>query len=215
MNESFLHKGLRKKLVETIQQKGIKNQRVLDAVGIVKRHLFVENFLDKRAYVDEALPIGAGQTISQPYTVAFQSELLNIQPGARVLEVGTGSGYQCAVLLEMGVKVFSIERQLELFRKTQGLMHTLGYRPELFYGDGYEGLPTYGPFDGIVVTAGAPEIPQKLLAQLKVGAVMVIPLGDRNTQVMTSIKRVSDTSFERTAHGNFMFVPMLPGTAGQ
>ena len=212
MIDSYKHKGLRKKLVELIQKKGIKDQRVLTAVGLVKRHLFIENFFAKRAYDDEALPIAAGQTISQPYTVAFQSELLRTVPGSRILEVGTGSGYQAAVLLEMGCKVFSIERQRELCHKTQRLLIDLGYRPDTFFGDGYEGLPTYGPFDGIVVTAGAPEVPKKLLPQLKVGASMVIPIGDGRSQRMITITRKSEAEYVKKEYGNFMFVPMLKGT---
>ena len=210
--DTFRHKGLRKRLVEEIKNKGISDQRVLDAIGKVPRHLFMESSFMQFAYKDKAFPIGAGQTISQPYTVAFQTEKLAIDQHAKILEVGTGSGYQAAVLIEMGARVLTIERQQELFTKTQAFLPTIGYRPQFFYGDGYKGLPTYGPFDGIVVTAGAPFIPEPLKEQLKIGAKLVIPVGSGLTQEMTVIERISESEFSTETFGSFSFVPLLSGT---
>ncbi|MDA3815900.1 MAG: protein-L-isoaspartate(D-aspartate) O-methyltransferase [Prolixibacteraceae bacterium] len=204
---------MRRKLVETVAEKGITDQSVLDAIGKVPRHLFMESSFVKFAYKDQAFPIGAGQTISQPYTVAFQTQLLNVAPNSKILEVGTGSGYQAAVLLEMGTQVFSIERQRELYVKVQQLLPKIGYHPRFFFGDGYKGLPTYGPFDGIVVTAGAPYIPEALKQQLKVGARLVIPVSKGEHQVMTVVERVSETEFDEKQYGMFSFVPMLKGTS--
>jgi len=207
--DTFRHKGLRRKLVEEIAAKGINDKRVLDAIGTIPRHLFMDSSFLEFAYQDKAFPIAAGQTISQPYTVAFQTELLNVQKGAKVLEVGTGSGYQACVLLEMGVKVFTIERQRELYDKTKPFLEKLGYYPRMFFGDGYKGLPSYAPFDGIVVTAGAPYIPEALMAQLKIGATLVIPVGETDVQIMTTVTRVSETDFKKKEWGTFRFVPML------
>ena len=214
VEDSYLHKGLRAKLVQEIKRKGIKDERVLDAIGRIPRHAFMDSGFINFSYKDKAFPIGAGQTISQPYTVAFQSELLQIQKLDKILEVGTGSGYQAAVLVEMGAKVYTIERQRELFEKTQLLLPKLGYRPQFFYGDGYKGLPTYGPFDKIIVTAGAPYIPQDLLGQLKIGGRMVIPVGGDAKQIMQLIVRQSEKDFEISEHGNFAFVPLLDGKSG-
>jgi protein-L-isoaspartate(D-aspartate) O-methyltransferase len=212
VNDTLLHKGMRKKLVETIIQKGISQQAVIDAIAKIPRHMFMESSFIKFAYSDKAFPIGAGQTISQPYTVAFQTELLNLKSHYKILEVGTGSGYQAAVLIEMGAQVFTIERQRELYIKVQQLLPSLGYYPRFFYGDGYKGLPTYGPFDGIVVTAGAPFVPQDLLSQLKIGARLVIPVDKGDHQIMTTIERKSEDNFETREHGHFCFVPLLKGT---
>ncbi|MBN1990898.1 MAG: protein-L-isoaspartate(D-aspartate) O-methyltransferase [Bacteroidales bacterium] len=212
MQDTFRHKGLRQKLVEEIKGKGITDQRVLNAIGKVPRHLFMESSFINFAYKDSAFPIGAGQTISQPYTVAFQSQLLCIQPMDKVLEVGTGSGYQTAVLLEMGAKVFTIERQRELFLKSKALLERMGYHPHFFYGDGYAGMPSYGPYNKIIVTAGAPEIPAKLVEQLAIGGKMVIPVGDSNSQTMSLVEKINEKNVEVTYHGSFSFVPMLKGT---
>ena len=211
MIDTFKHRGLRQQLANGVQQKGIKDKRILEAIATIPRHFFVENFLQGSAYQDRALPIPAGQTISQPYTVAFQTELLRLSKGEKVLEIGTGSGYQTAVLLELGVKVYTIERQRELYAKTQSLLEKLGYNPHCFYGDGYLGKPTYGPFDKILITAGAPAVPEELLRQLKIGGIMVAPIGGNDGQIMLSVQRISETRFEQTTHGNFIFVPMLKG----
>ena len=213
MIDTYKHKGMRRRLVEEIRAKGITDTAVLEAIGKIPRHLFMDSSFEKFAYQDVPFPIGSGQTISQPYTVGFQSQLLNIKKGDKVLEVGTGSGYQAIVLIELGAKVYSIERQRKLYDRTRKLMHDLGYMAKLFYGDGYKGLPTYAPFDKIIVTAGAPEIPKELLKQLKVGGVMVIPIGGDEGQVMYSITRISEVDFEQKKHGNFAFVPMLKNRA--
>ncbi|SMO67420.1 protein-L-isoaspartate(D-aspartate) O-methyltransferase [Saccharicrinis carchari] len=209
--DTFRHKGLRNRLVDDIAKKGIKDEAVLNAIGAVPRHLFFESSFIKFAYQDKAFPIGAGQTISQPYTVAFQTELLQIKTGDKVLEVGTGSGYQAAVLCEMGAKVFTIERQKELFAKSSHLLPRMGYKPRFFLGDGYKGLPQQAPFDKIIVTAGAPQIPEDLLTQLCIGGLMVIPVGSGNVQVMTRITRDSESEFSQEQFGQFVFVPLLKG----
>lgn len=209
MQDTFTHKGMRKKLVETLIKKGITNKEVLKAIDKIPRHLFMDSGFIDHAYVDKAFPIGADQTISQPYTVARQSELLAVDKGAKILEIGTGSGYQTAVLLEMGMQVYSIERQNELFKKTKLFLPKLGYRAKkLIFGDGYIGLKEEAPFDGIVVTAGAPFVPKPLLAQLKVGAKLVIPVGDES-QIMTVFTRTSATEFNKEEFGEFRFVPLL------
>ena len=211
MEDSFQHKGLRNKLVEEIRQKGIKDEKVLAAVGKVPRHLFMDSSFIKFAYRDQAFPIGSGQSISQPYTVAFQTELLHTEPMQKVLEVGTGSGYQAAVLAELGIKVYTIERHRDLFLKSQMLLTSLNYRINFFYGDGYQGLPTYGPFDRILITAAAPEVPVKLLEQLKTGGRLVVPVGESNLQTMILIEKLGPDEYKRTEHGSFVFVPMLGG----
>ncbi len=211
MEDSYRHKGLRMRLVQEIAQKGIKDEIVLGAIAKIPRHLFFESGFMQFAYKDKAFPIGAGQTISQPYTVAFQTELLKIKPGDKVLEVGTGSGYQAAVLVEVGAKVYTIERQKELYDKTKVFLPRLGYRPLFFYGDGYAGLPQFAPFEHIIVTAGAPYIPEDLLTQITIGGNMVIPVGEK-TQHMIRITRLSETEFEQEDFGRFAFVPMLKGT---
>jgi protein-L-isoaspartate(D-aspartate) O-methyltransferase len=209
LKDTLKHQGLRNKLVKTIQDKGIKSEAVLRAIGKVPRHLFMDSgFLD-HAYVDKAFPIAADQTISQPYTVAFQTELLQVKKGDVILEIGTGSGYQTAVLLELGAKVYTIERQQELFKKTSQFLPKIGYRPKkLIFGDGYQGYEEAAPFNGIIVTAGAPFVPKPLLAQLAVGGRLVIPVGD-DIQIMTLIIRKSETEFEKHEFGEFRFVPLL------
>ncbi len=211
MEDSYLHKGLRKKLVDGIKHKGINDQKVLDAINRVPRHLFMDSSFVHFAYKDQAFPIAANQTISQPFTVAFQTQLLNIQKGDKVLEVGTGSGYQAAVLIAMGAKVYTIERFKVLKMKAQNLLPKFGYRPHFFYGDGYEGLPTYAPFDKIIITAATSEIPKKLMEQLKIHGKMVLPLGDKTSQTMTLIEKNSEHDYNITEHGSFVFVPMLKG----
>jgi protein-L-isoaspartate(D-aspartate) O-methyltransferase len=212
MEDTYRHKGLRKILVEEIKQKGISDHRVLDAINRVPRHLFMDSGFINFAYKDSAFPIGAGQTISQPYTVAFQTQLLDIQPHEKVLEIGTGSGYQTAILLEMGAKVYTIERQKELFLKAKAQLEEMGYHPHFFYGDGYLGMPSYGPYSKIIITAGAPEIPEKLIEQLEVGGRLIAPVGDKNVQVMTVVEKISPSETAITKHGNFIFVPLLKGT---
>lgn len=211
MEDSFLHKGLRRKLVEEIKGKGITDPKVLEAINQVPRHLFMDSSFIHFAYKDKAFPIASNQTISQPYTVAFQSQLLEINNGDKVLEIGTGSGYQAAILVELGAKVYTIERHKNLSMGAQLLLPKLGYRPHFFYGDGFEGLPTYAPFDKIIVTAGADEMPQKLIDQLKVGGKMVIPIGDNDDQIMKLIEKQEDASLKINEHGSFLFVPMLKG----
>lgn len=213
--DEYLFQGKRKRLVEQLKQKGIKNETVLRAIGKIPRHLFFDTttarpaLLD-HAYSDKALPIGAGQTISHPYTVAFQTEKLEPVAGEKVLEIGTGCGYQTAVLVEMGMKVYSIERQKTLFDKTKLFLPYIGYKTaKLVFGDGYKGLPQFAPFDKIIVTAGAPYIPNDLLVQLKVGGIMVIPIGDGANQEMNILRKTSETNFEKQVIGQFKFVPLL------
>lgn len=213
MNESFRHKGLRQKLRDQLERKGIRNENVLDAINTVPRHKFMDSSFVKFSYSDQAFPIGSGQTISQPYTVAFQTELLDVRPLSRVLEVGTGSGYQAAVLAEMGAKVFTIERHRELFLRARTLLNELEYDVEFFYGDGFKGVPSYAPFDRILITAAAPEVPQELIDQLRTGGIMVIPVGSSSGQKMLRIKKTGENVFERSEHGSFIFVPMLKGKA--
>ena len=212
MTDSFEAKGKRKRLVAELRQKGISDEEVLRAIDTVPRHLFMDPAFLNHAYVDKAFPLSSGQTISQPYTVAVQTSLLKIKKRDKILEVGTGSGYQAAVLAEMGAKVYTIERFRELFLKARITLTSLGYSADFFYGDGYEGKAQYGPFDGIIVTAAAPEVPLTLLHQLKVGGRLVIPVGGSVAQVMTVIERRGEDDFEYTDHGSFIFVPMLKGT---
>lgn len=197
--------------MQLMRDKGICDPTILEAINAVPRHLFLDSSFMEHAYKNKAFPIGADQTISHPYTVAFQSELLQAQAGDKILEIGTGSGYQCAVLLEMKLQVYTIERQNELFKKTSTLLRKLRYRPRKFiFGDGYLGLPEEAPFDGIIVTCGAPEIPQALLGQLKIGGRLVIPVGN-DPQIMTLIVRDSESEFSKTTYGEFRFVPFLGG----
>ncbi len=200
---------MRQKLVDTLIKKGIKDNGVLKAIGKIPRHLFMDSGFIDHAYVDKAFPIGADQTISQPYTVAFQSELLQVKTGDKILEIGTGSGYQCAVLIELGAKVYSIERQQELFKKTSKFLPKIGYRAKkLIFGDGYKGLPDEAPFKSIIVTAGAPFVPNPLLSQLEIGGRLVIPVGD-DVQTMTMFIRKGLKEFEKHEFGEFRFVPLL------
>ncbi|MFZ2284710.1 MAG: protein-L-isoaspartate(D-aspartate) O-methyltransferase [Lutibacter sp.] len=209
MKDTHKHNGLRNQLVKIIAEKGIKDKNVLMALGNVPRHLFLDSSFADFAYQDKAFPIGSDQTISQPYTVAFQTELLQVRENHQILEIGTGSGYQTAVLLEMGAKVYTIERQQELFKKTKLFLPKLGYKPKkIIFGDGYKGLPENAPFDGIIVTAGAPFVPNALLSQLKIGGRLVIPIGDEE-QIMTLYIRTSEKDFEKHELGKFKFVPML------
>lgn len=209
--DSYRHKGLRNKLVEEVRAKGIRNEEVLKALGRVPRHLFMDSSFINFSYTDKAFPIAAGQTISQPYTVAFQTELLEVSKHMKVLEVGTGSGYQCAVLLELGARVYTIERQRQLFLDAQKTLGPLNYKPTYFYGDGYEGVPSYAPFDRILVTAAAREIPQNLLDQLAIGGILVVPEGGESGQKMIRLIRESENNYSRTEHGYFSFVPLLRG----
>jgi protein-L-isoaspartate(D-aspartate) O-methyltransferase len=209
LKDTSKHQGLRNQLAKQLEEKGITDKNVLDAIRKIPRHLFLNSGFEDFAYQDKAFPIAAGQTISQPYTVAFQSELLQVKKDDKILEIGTGSGYQCAVLVAMGAKVYSVERQNELFKITSALLPKLGIRPKhLSFGDGYKGLPNYAPFDSIIVTAGAPIIPKPLMAQLKVGGRLVIPLGE-GEQVMTMLIRKNETQFEKHEFGGFRFVPLL------
>jgi len=207
--DTYKHKGLRKKLVDLLRSKGIGNEKVLSAINKVPRHLFLDNAFVKFAYQDQAFPIGADQTISQPFTVAFQSQLLDAKRSQKVLEIGTGSGFQSCVLVEMGLKVFSIERHRSLHQRAKKQLGSIGYNPRLFFGDGYQGLPTFAPFDRILITAAAPYVPETLKDQLKIGGKMVIPLGEGDKQEMQRITKVSDTVFEVERFGDFSFVPML------
>ena len=199
-------------LSKQLERKGISDKLVLNAIASVPRHEFVDIKLRDYAYLDRPLPIERNQTISQPYTVAYQSELLNIKPGEKVLEIGTGSGYQTAILCEMGADVYSIERYEELHISSKKKLNSLGYYPNLFYGDGYEGLPENAPFDKILITAAPEKIPEKLLQQLKIGGWMVVPVGGSRVQKMTIIRRTKENSFEESLHGDFIFVPMEKGT---
>jgi protein-L-isoaspartate(D-aspartate) O-methyltransferase len=213
VQDTYRHKGLRKKLVEILREKGISDMNVLQAIDRVPRHLFLDSSFLEFAYQDKAFPIGSGQTISQPYTVAYQSQLLHVSPGDKILEIGTGSGYQSCVLIEMGAKVYTIERQKKLFEKTRDLLPAIGYNPKMFYGDGYKGLPPHAPFDKIIITAAAPEIPDELLKQMKPGGILVCPVGPQEAQVMVCVSKVNETEFIRNELDTFRFVPMLGNRA--
>lgn len=209
LKDSYRQQGKRKQLVKTIKEKGIEDKDVLKAINNIPRHWFMDSSFEDHAYQDKAFPIAADQTISQPFTVAFQTELLQIKKGEKVLEIGTGSGYQTAVLCELGARVYGIERQNLLYKRTKRFLNKIGYNPKfLTFGDGYKGLPHYAPFDKIIVTAGAPTLPKALLNQLIVGGRMVIPVGE-NDQIMTLLIRKSAKAFEKTEYGKFRFVPML------
>lgn len=213
MEDNYRHKGMRKKLVEEVEAKGISDPDVLEALENVPRHLFLDKVFMKQAYSDIAFQIGAGQTISQPYTVAFQTELLQVRRGDKILEIGTGSGYQAAVLCELGARVYSIERQKELYLKASKLLPELGYNLKLRYGDGYKGWPSFAPYDKIIITCGAPEIPDELVNQLKIGGRMVIPVGAGKTQEMMLLVKQDQPSHKITRTGAFRFVPMLKDVA--
>ena len=207
--DKYREQGARKKLVALLRERGISDERVLTAIGKVPRHFFFDETFWNQAYKDIAFPIGDGQTISQPYTVAYQTELLHIQKGDKVLEIGTGCGYQTCVLLELGAKVFTIERQENLFRRTIQVLPKMGYHPQFFLGDGSMGIAEQAPYDKIIVTAGAPLVPEILLKQLKVGGMLVIPVGNANEQKMVTVLRVSETEFEKIVLDTFRFVPLL------
>lgn len=212
MTDDFEAKGKRKKLVQELRVKGITDEEVLRAIDTVPRHLFMDPAFLIHAYVDKAFPISSGQTISQPYTVAVQTSLLKIKKRDKILEVGTGSGYQAAILTEIGAKVYTIERFRDLYVKAQATLTSLGYSADFFYGDGHAGKPQYGPFDGIVITAAIAEVPMELMKQLKTGGRLVAPVGDNNSQTMTLIVRTGEETFDYTTYGLFSFVPMLKGT---
>jgi protein-L-isoaspartate(D-aspartate) O-methyltransferase len=210
--DSYLHKGLRKKLVDQIKEKGITDQAVLDAILRVPRHFFLDSAFEKQAYEDRAFPIGQEQTISQPYTVAYQTQLLQVKPFEKILEVGTGSAYQASVLAELKAKVYTIERQKKLYESNKEFAYLKKYPTlQLFYGDGFEGLPTYAPFDKVLITAAAPFIPEKLIAQLKPGGMMVLPLDEEDMQRMHRVTKMSDGSLVEEKFDQFSFVPMLVG----
>ncbi len=213
-NDTLRHKGLRNQLAQQLSERGIESEPVLEAIRAIPRHLFLDKTLEAHAYEDRAFPIGAEQTISHPYTVAFQTELLEVRSGMKVLEIGTGSGYQSAVLSFLGAEVYTIERQLELFRKAEVFFRTFRWKPKLIhYSDGCNGLSKYAPYDRIVVTAGAKEIPNALLAQLAIGGILVIPVGE-NQQKMTVLERKGGKEFHKTTYGDFQFVPLLNSTEG-
>lgn len=210
--DGYRHKGLRRKLVETVRSKGITDENVLTAIENIPRHFFLDSAFDEVAYEDKAFPIDAGQTISQPYTVAYQTQLLEAKPQDKVLEIGTGSAYQACVLGELGVKVFTIERQKKLFDTNKAFLFLKKYRNiKFFYGDGYEGLPTFAPFDKVLITAAAPTVPLKLITQLKPGGMMVIPFGSGEVQVMKRLTKQADGSVKEEIFDRFSFVPMLQG----
>lgn len=213
--DTYRHKGLRKKLVDGIRLKGITDEKLLNAIGNIARHFFLDSAFDEVAYEDRAFPIGEGQTISQPYTVAYQTQLLEVKPFEKILEVGTGSAYQACVLAEMGAQVYTIERQKKLFDSNKSFTFLKKYLSiKFFYGDGYEGLPTYAPFDKVLITAAAPEIPKKLIEQLKTGGMMVIPLGSGDVQQMMRLTKLENGSLKEEVFDYFSFVPMIEGKKG-
>jgi protein-L-isoaspartate(D-aspartate) O-methyltransferase len=210
--DTYRHNGLRKKLVETVRSKGITDEKVLEAIERIPRHFFLDSAFDEVAYEDKAFPIAEHQTISQPYTVAYQTQLLEVKPFEKVLEIGTGSAYQASVLAELGVQVYTIERQKKLFESNKRFDYIKRYpNIKFFYGDGYEGLPTFAPFDKILITAAAPDIPQKLVQQMKTGAMMVIPVGTGEVQVMKRLTKQKDGTLKEEIFDRFSFVPMLGG----
>ncbi|MCW8312073.1 protein-L-isoaspartate(D-aspartate) O-methyltransferase [Sphingobacterium thalpophilum] len=207
--DNYREKGARKKLVEHLKGRGIEDQRVLDAIGKVPRHFFFDETFWNQAYRDIAFPIGDGQTISQPYTVAYQSELLHVKKGDKVLEIGTGSGYQTCILLELGAEVYTIERQENLYNRTIQVLPYMGYHAHFFLGDGSKGIEEHAPYDKIIVTAGAPYVPEIMLKQLKMGGIFVIPVGDEKSQKMMTIIRVGENEFDRIELDTFRFVPLV------
>jgi protein-L-isoaspartate(D-aspartate) O-methyltransferase len=211
IEDSFQYKGLRRKLVDLVRSKGISDQGILDAMLKIPRHAFMDSSFLKFAYQDQAFPISSGQTISQPYTVAFQTQLIELQIHHKVLEVGTGSGYQAAILAELGARVYTVERIRKLHQEAQRIHRELGYTVKFFLGDGYQGLPSYAPFDRILITAAAPSIPEALKLQLAIGGILVAPIGQGDNQIMTKCVRTSPEHFEISTHGNFVFVPMKTG----
>ena len=209
MIDDYKHKGMRKKLVQVINDKGIINRNVLNAVYAIPRHFFFDTAFLEHAYQDKAFPIGEGQTISQPYTVAFQTELLDVKPGDKILEIGTGSGYQASILLALGAEVHTIEYNQHLYRETSHFLPRMGFKPHFYCGDGSKGLPQNAPYDGIVVTAGAPTLPETLIKQLKIGGVLVIPVGNNEKQRMIEIEKTASNRIKKTEHMDFSFVPLL------
>ncbi|MEO6150536.1 MAG: protein-L-isoaspartate(D-aspartate) O-methyltransferase [Mucilaginibacter sp.] len=207
--DNYREKGARKQLVEILKKKGIDDENVLNAVGKVPRHFFFDETFWNQAYRDIAFPIGEGQTISQPYTVAYQTQLLHIKKGDKVLEIGTGSGYQTCILLEQGAKVYTIERQEKLYERTIKVLPHMGYKPQFFLGDGSKGIAEHGPYDKIIVTAGAPTVPDVLLQQLKVGGLLVIPVGDEESQKMVTVLKVGEHDYEKVVLDTFRFVPLV------
>ncbi len=212
LKDTYRHKGMRRKLVQTLRRRGITDPRVLAAIGAIPRHCFLDSAFEEKAYEDIALPIDCNQTISQPYTVAYQTQLLEVKPGHKVLEIGTGSGYQAAVLAAMGAEVYTIERHRTLYEQARARIGKLGIKGiHFFHGDGYKGLPQHAPFDRILVTAGAPELPRTLLKQLKAGGIMVVPVG-KTVQEMQRITRLDEDTFKKETFGHFRFVPFVPGS---
>ncbi len=208
MEDTYKHKGLRKQLVSEIAKKGITDKAVLSAINKIPRHFFFDKIFDTHAYDDKAFPIESGQTISQPYTVAFQSQLLQVQPGDKILEIGTGSGYQASVLLELGAKVYTIEYQKKLYQKAIRFLPKIGYQPHMYQGDGSKGMPRFAPYDGIIVTAGAPTVPEELIRQLKIGGRLVIPVGNNDIQSMVLIQKVGENKIKKKQFDHFSFVPL-------
>jgi protein-L-isoaspartate(D-aspartate) O-methyltransferase len=215
VEDTYRHKGLRRKLVDTVRGKGITDEKVLNAIGSIPRHFFLDSAFDEKAYEDRAFPIGEDQTISQPYTVAYQTQLLEVTPFEKILEIGTGSAYQAVVLATIGAQVYTIERQKKLFDQNKTFAFLKKYPAiKFFYGDGYEGLPTYAPFDKVLITAAAKEMPQKLIEQLKPGGMMVIPLGAGEVQQMMRITKLPNDALKEEVFDNFSFVPMIEGKKG-
>ncbi|XOV90920.1 MAG: protein-L-isoaspartate(D-aspartate) O-methyltransferase [Bacteroidota bacterium] len=208
LEDTYKHRGMRKMLVRELKEKGIKDNDVLEAIGRVPRHYFFDPIFDQHAYEDKAFPIGEGQTISQPYTVAFQSELLEVKPGSKILEIGTGSGYQACILAELGAEVYTIEYIQKLHKQSKKRLTKMGYHLHFYHGDGSKGLPEEAPYDGIIVTAGAPSIPNELIKQLKIGGKLIIPVGEGKTQTMIRLIKTSDTTVSRKEFNQFSFVPL-------
>lgn len=208
MEDSYRHRGMRRSLVKTLRAKGINSEAVLEAIGKVPRHFFFDNALLEHAYQDKAFPIGEGQTISQPFTVAFQSEKLNVKPGDKVLEIGTGSGYQACVLVELGANVYTIEYNTVLYERTKNFLPKMGYKPRFFQGDGSKGLPRHAPFDKIIVTAGAPSVPESLIKQLSIGGILIIPVGDNEKQKMLRLTKIDEKKIRKEEFDYFSFVPL-------
>ncbi|MEP1032691.1 protein-L-isoaspartate(D-aspartate) O-methyltransferase [Ekhidna sp.] len=208
LEDTYKHKGLRKQLVSGIAKKGITDKAVLNAISKIPRHFFFDKIFDSHAYEDKAFPIEAGQTISQPYTVAFQSQLLQVKPGDKILEIGTGSGYQACVLVELGAKVYTIEYQKKLYQKAIRFLPKLGYQPHMYQGDGSKGMPRFAPYDGIIVTAGAPTVPEELIQQLKIGGRLVIPVGNNDIQSMVLIQKMDENKIKKKQFDHFSFVPL-------
>ena len=214
MEDTYKHKGLRKQLIKEISQKGIKDERVISAISKIPRHLFFDKIFEMHAYEDKAFPIEAGQTISQPFTVAFQSEKLNVKPGSKILEIGTGSGYQACVLVELGADVYTIEYQKKLYQKAIRFLPSIGYQPHMYHGDGSVGIPRFAPYDGIIVTAGAPSVPKELIQQLRIGGKLVIPVGGEKLQSMLVLTKTDENKVSKEEFDHFSFVP-LQGKRGR